>query len=103
MINSNGATYKNKNGYLCYKDTGKLVHRCVVDDYLVKNGNDKLYPEEVVHHIDGDILNNDIDNLEIFESQREHYKHHMEERRINEGYDDEDDDYEDDDYDDEED
>lgn len=75
MISNSLTTYKNKNGYLCYKYNRKLVHRCVMEEYLAKRG-EKLYPEEVVHHIDGDILNNDISNLEVFENQREHYKYH---------------------------
>ena len=94
------ATYENKNGYLCYKSNGKLVHRCVMEEYLAQRG-EKLYPEEVVHHIDGNIQNNDIDNLEVFENQSEHAKHHLEERKEEENDDDyDDDDYDDDDYDD---
>lgn len=46
-----------------------------MEEYLAKRGH-KLYPEEVVHHIDGDILNNDINNLEVFPNRGEHYKYH---------------------------
>lgn len=36
-----------------------------------------LIPLEVVHHIDGDKKNDDIDNLLLFSSQGEHAYHHM--------------------------
>lgn len=36
----------------------------------------KLMREEVVHHIDGDIKNNEIANLMIFASHNEHLKYH---------------------------
>jgi phosphopantothenoylcysteine synthetase/decarboxylase len=100
MIANNATVYKNKNGYLCYKHNRKLVHRCVMEDYLAKRG-EKLYPEEVVHHIDGNILNNDIDNLEVFANQSEHYKYHRN-NQDDDDYDDDDDD-DDDDYDDDDD
>jgi hypothetical protein len=100
MVTNNLATYKNKNGYLCYKHNRKLVHRCVMEKYLTQRG-EKLYPEEVVHHIDGNILNNDINNLEVFANQSEHYKYHHNNQEDDDDEDlfddDDDDDYEDDD------
>jgi len=35
-----------------------------------------LTPEEIVHHIDGNKLNNKIDNLYLFNNQAEHARHH---------------------------
>ena len=35
-----------------------------------------LLPEEVVHHIDGNHYNDDINNLILFPSSKEHMKHH---------------------------
>lgn len=35
-----------------------------------------LLPEEVVHHIDGDPYNNEISNLVLFPSAKEHMRHH---------------------------
>lgn len=35
-----------------------------------------LTPEEVVHHIDFDRQNDDIDNLMLFPNKREHDRHH---------------------------
>lgn len=58
--------FKNATGYV-------LKHRLVMEKkigrYLTEN--------EVVHHIDGDRLNNDIDNLMLFASSGEHSKHHQ--------------------------
>ena len=39
-----------------------------------------LYGNEVVHHIDGNKLNNSPENLMVFNSQREHDKWHWERR-----------------------
>jgi len=36
----------------------------------------ELLPGEVVHHIDGDKLNNNHDNLMVFPDHKSHYEHH---------------------------
>jgi len=46
------------------------VHRLVVEEHIGRY----LLPSEVVDHIDGDITNNDISNLRVFESNAEHLK-----------------------------
>lgn len=45
-----------------------LEHRLVMEQHLGRY----LDPEEVVHHVDGDPSNNDIENLQLFASQSEH-------------------------------
>lgn len=46
------------------------VHRLVMEEYLGRY----LLPKEVVHHIDGNPVNNNIENLELFSSNSEHLK-----------------------------
>lgn len=63
-IESAKSTRINTNGYLeftrgVYK--GKLVHRVVMAEWVGR----ELFNDEVVHHIDGDKLNNSIDNLAL--------------------------------------
>lgn len=48
-------------GYLVEKSTGKYIHRIIAE----KKFNRKLYRWEVVHHIDGNKLNNDPKNLYV--------------------------------------
>ena len=36
-----------------------------------------LLPDEVVHHIDGDRLNNQLENLMIFRTNRDHLQHEL--------------------------
>jgi len=45
-----------------------LEHRLVMEEHLGRY----LDPEEVVHHIDGDPSNNDIENLQLFANQSDH-------------------------------
>ena len=72
-------TYKDDNGYLRFIDTHKLVHRWVVE----KNIGRKLKSNEVIHHIDGNKLNNNFSNLEIFSSQNEHHSLHQKQKISN--------------------
>lgn len=72
-----------------YRDSDDYVleHRLVAEQYLLNKGNSieingKLYlkPELVVHHIDGNKLNNSPDNLEIM-TLSEHSKLHNNKRK----------------------
>ena len=54
-----------KNGYV-------LLHRVVMENHLGR----LLFPEEVVHHIDGNKFNNSIENLSVL-SIVEHSKLHQ--------------------------
>jgi len=69
------------NKYKAKKINGKTkqVHRIVMEKYL-KRG---LTKEEVVHHIDGDKSNNDINNLRLFPNKKEHAKFHHEQGDLN--------------------
>jgi hypothetical protein len=63
-------SYVNKNGYRQFKGSGKLVHRWVEEKKLGR----KLKPSEVVHHKDGNPLNNSPDNLKVYPNQSTHMK-----------------------------
>ena len=70
-------TYIMNTGYLCYRkmQNGKtetyLVHRKLMEEHIGR----KLNPNEVVHHINGDKIDNRIDNL-IIMTRSEHIDHH---------------------------
>jgi len=55
-----------------------LLHRFVMENFIGRY----LLPEEVVHHIDGDKNNNDIENLMLFKNGGEHSKHHARLRKM---------------------
>lgn len=66
--------YVDAYGYKRFCNTNKLVSRWVAEKYLIKR---KLRPEEVVHHIDGNKLNNNYNNLVVFKNQADHQRHHQ--------------------------
>jgi len=60
-------------GYRYYWLNGKSIpeHRLLMEKKLGR----KLHVDEVVHHIDGDTLNNNIDNLELIQRDAHTSKH----------------------------
>ena len=58
--------------YLSVNGKRKAYHRLVMENYLCR----PLEPWEVVHHIDGKPLNNEIDNLEVM-SRSDHLVLHL--------------------------
>lgn len=54
------------------KDKGRHEHRTVAEQMIGR----PLAPGEVVHHEDCDKTNNSPDNLIVFPTQAEHYRHH---------------------------
>jgi hypothetical protein len=47
-------------------------HPCLMEQHLGR----KLSPDEVVHHADMDVNNNNISNLELFDSKSSHSRFH---------------------------
>jgi len=64
------------NKYKSKRVNGKKIdeHRFVWENYW----GYKLKPEEVIHHIDGDKSNNEINNLKYFSTKSEHAEFHYE-------------------------
>jgi hypothetical protein len=67
---SSSKTYVTGNGYRRYKDSGTYVHRNVAEKKLGR----KLKAGEVVHHKDGNPLNNSPKNLKVYKNQSQHMK-----------------------------
>ncbi|MCJ7790556.1 MAG: HNH endonuclease [Candidatus Atribacteria bacterium] len=85
--NSNwrGGIYKDKDDYLLFKvpegckfssmknNCGYIrMSRLVMAEYLQRSLTDK----EVVHHINGNVRDNNIENLKLFKDDGEHTAHH---------------------------
>lgn len=64
-------------GYLICSEYNNryFIHRKVMEDFLGR----KLLSEEIVHHVDGDKLNNNIGNLELH-TRESHMLEHIEDR-----------------------
>jgi hypothetical protein len=63
-------TYITKKGYQRFKDSGIYVHRWVEEKKLGR----KLKKDEVVHHRNGNTLNNSPSNLKVYRNQSEHMR-----------------------------
>ena len=65
-------TYTDNHGYKRFKDSDKLVHRCVAEKMLGR----PLKDTEIVHHKNRDKQDNSFGNLQVFKNQSEHGKVH---------------------------
>ena len=63
--------YIDKKGYKRFKDSGKLVHRHVMERKL----GFRLRKDVIVHHINGIKTDNRFENLQLM-TKKEHFKHH---------------------------
>ncbi|MFQ5833297.1 MAG: HNH endonuclease [Candidatus Thorarchaeota archaeon] len=66
-------TYRDAQGYLRFKDSGRLVHRWKAEKSLGR----KLHPGEVVHHKNSFKTDNRNSNLRVFSSSAKHRAHHI--------------------------
>jgi len=63
-------TFVSSKGYRKFKNSGKLVHRWAAEKKLGR----KLRSGEVVHHKDGNPLNNSQSNLKVYPNQSTHMR-----------------------------
>ena len=69
-LNRSRKTYVTKKGYRRFKSSGTYVHRWIEERKLGR----KLRSGEVVHHIDGNLLNNSPNNLKVYKNQSQHMR-----------------------------
>jgi hypothetical protein len=70
----NNTYYIDVNGYVRYRDSKRLVHRDLAYKYIYKPNKEKYnlsFGDYIVHHKDGNKLNNKVSNLKI-ETQKDH-------------------------------
>jgi hypothetical protein len=73
-------TEPDENGYLIFCNSGKFVHRWVMEAKILHRPLEK---GEEVHHIDGDRRNNSPENL-VLMTREEHYRLHKHQRILEE-------------------
>ena len=66
-------------GYVKLKIGGRWIfeHRYIVEKFIGR----ELSSEEVIHHINKNKQHNNLDNLWLFENEREHQKFHIKLKR----------------------
>lgn len=76
--NWRGGYTRMNSGYLKNNLTEKLLHREIVEEFQGRS----LTNKELVHHIDGNILNNELSNLFVCRDTSHHRKIHWNLERI---------------------
>jgi hypothetical protein len=69
--------YKDKRGYLRFRNSDKLVHRWILEKFFGR----KLSPRTVVHHKNRDKTDNRRENLWAWPDQKKHVAIHRKDKR----------------------